>query len=124
MPRNIITAPGNSIQIPTLHLGQAREPSGNYGGATTVNSGPTSPPRRYLGWSGASCATLAGTGSKQSRGEEAMKSPGLRVVSIAVLAGAAAPSALAQSAYPSQTVKLMVPNPAGGLPDTVARIVG
>ena len=27
-------------------------------------------------------------------------------------------------AYPSQTIKLMVPNPAGGLPDTVARIVG
>jgi tripartite-type tricarboxylate transporter receptor subunit TctC len=53
-----------------------------------------------------------------------MKSPGLRALSIAVLAGAAAPSALAQSAYPSQTVKLMVPNPAGGLPDTVARIVG
>jgi tripartite-type tricarboxylate transporter receptor subunit TctC len=53
-----------------------------------------------------------------------MKSPGLRVVSLTVLAAAAAPSALAQSAYPSQTVKLMVPNPAGGLPDTVARIVG
>ncbi len=29
-----------------------------------------------------------------------------------------------QAAYPSQTIKLMVPNPAGGLPDTVARIVG
>ena len=29
-----------------------------------------------------------------------------------------------QTAYPSQTIKLMVPNPAGGLPDTVARIVG
>jgi tripartite-type tricarboxylate transporter receptor subunit TctC len=32
--------------------------------------------------------------------------------------------ALGQAAYPSQTVKLIVPNPAGGLPDTVARIVG
>jgi tripartite-type tricarboxylate transporter receptor subunit TctC len=29
-----------------------------------------------------------------------------------------------QAPYPSQTIKLMVPNPAGGLPDTVARIVG
>ncbi len=29
-----------------------------------------------------------------------------------------------QTAYPSQTIKLIVPNPAGGLPDTVARIVG
>jgi tripartite-type tricarboxylate transporter receptor subunit TctC len=36
----------------------------------------------------------------------------------------AVPSALGQAPYPSQTVKLMVPNPAGGLPDTVARIVG
>jgi tripartite-type tricarboxylate transporter receptor subunit TctC len=33
-------------------------------------------------------------------------------------------SAQSQSPYPSQTIKLMVPNPAGGLPDTVARIVG
>lgn len=32
--------------------------------------------------------------------------------------------AQAQETYPSQTIKLMVPNPAGGLPDTVARIVG
>ncbi|MBX9590829.1 MAG: tripartite tricarboxylate transporter substrate binding protein [Hyphomonadaceae bacterium] len=29
-----------------------------------------------------------------------------------------------QVTYPNQTIKLMVPNPAGGLPDTVARIVG
>ena len=29
-----------------------------------------------------------------------------------------------QTPYPSQTIKLMVPNPAGGLPDTVARIAG
>jgi tripartite-type tricarboxylate transporter receptor subunit TctC len=32
--------------------------------------------------------------------------------------------AASQAAYPSQAIKLMVPNPAGGLPDTVARIVG
>jgi tripartite-type tricarboxylate transporter receptor subunit TctC len=36
----------------------------------------------------------------------------------------APPAALSQAPYPSQTIKLMVPNPAGGLPDTVARIVG
>src|SRR5262245_9588393 len=32
--------------------------------------------------------------------------------------------AAGQTPYPSQTIKLMVPNAAGGLPDTVARIVG
>ena len=53
-----------------------------------------------------------------------MRSAGLRALCIAVLAVSAAPPALAQAAYPSQTVKMMVPNPAGGLPDTVARIVG
>ena len=57
-----------------------------------------------------------------------MISVGLRVLCIAVLAVLAAPStpptALGQAAYPSQAVKVMVPNPAGGLPDTVARIVG
>jgi tripartite-type tricarboxylate transporter receptor subunit TctC len=29
----------------------------------------------------------------------------------------------AQAPYPTQTIKLIVPNPAGGLPDTIARIV-
>ena len=29
-----------------------------------------------------------------------------------------------QAPYPSQTIKLIVPNAAGGLPDTVSRIVG
>ena len=57
-----------------------------------------------------------------------MISVGLRVLCIAVLAVLAAPlappTALGQAAYPSQAVKVMVPNPAGGLPDTVARIVG
>lgn len=57
-----------------------------------------------------------------------MRSAGLRAVGIVVLAALAAPSAplsaLGQAGYPSQTVKMMVPNPAGGLPDTVARIVG
>ncbi len=57
-----------------------------------------------------------------------MMSRTLRVLSIAVPAVLAVPSApptaLGQTPYPSQTVKLMVPNPAGGLPDTVARIVG
>ena len=52
----------------------------------------------------------------------------MRAVLLGVLtavAGAFAPwSAKGQAAYPSQTIKLMVPNPAGGLPDTVARIVG
>ncbi len=57
-----------------------------------------------------------------------MISVGLRGLCIAALAVLAAPfsppAALGQAAYPSQPVKVMVPNPAGGLPDTVARIVG
>jgi tripartite-type tricarboxylate transporter receptor subunit TctC len=32
--------------------------------------------------------------------------------------------AAAQAPYPSQTIKIIVPNPPGGLPDTVSRIVG
>ena len=42
------------------------------------------------------------------------------LVTITLMPGPAA----SQAAYPSQAIKLMVPNPAGGLPDTVARIVG
>jgi len=45
----------------------------------------------------------------------------------AVLALALAPLAapvLAQEAFPARTVKLVVPNPPGGLPDTVARTIG
>ena len=38
-----------------------------------------------------------------------------------VLAGSPAQG---QAPYPSQAIRLMVPNPAGGLPDTVARIIG
>jgi len=56
-----------------------------------------------------------------------MRTAGVRALCVAALALAAlwAPRAgLAQEAYPAQAVKLMVPNPAGGLPDTVARIVG
>src|SRR5262245_543267 len=57
-----------------------------------------------------------------------MRSQGLRSLGIVVVAAIAAPlappTALGQSGYPSQTIKMMVPNPAGGLPDTVARIVG
>jgi tripartite-type tricarboxylate transporter receptor subunit TctC len=36
----------------------------------------------------------------------------------------AASTVQGQAPYPSKAIKLMVPNPAGGLPDTVARIVG
>ena len=47
------------------------------------------------------------------------------VASLIALAACFAPGpADSQTAYPSQAIKLMVPNPAGGLPDTVARIVG
>jgi tripartite-type tricarboxylate transporter receptor subunit TctC len=57
-----------------------------------------------------------------------MRCAGLRSLGIAGLAAIAAslapPTALGQGTYPSQTVRMMVPNPPGGLPDTVARIVG
>ena len=44
---------------------------------------------------------------------------------VSALVGALAPwPAEGQVAYPTQTIKLIVPNPAGGLPDTVSRIVG
>jgi tripartite-type tricarboxylate transporter receptor subunit TctC len=47
------------------------------------------------------------------------------VASLIALAACLVPGpADSQTAYPSQAIKLMVPNPAGGLPDTVARIVG
>lgn len=44
-------------------------------------------------------------------------------VALAVAGLGALPSAMAQS-YPSQPVRLVVPYAAGGLPDTVARIIG
>jgi tripartite-type tricarboxylate transporter receptor subunit TctC len=52
---------------------------------------------------------------------------GAALIALAVVLGTSslAPSpARSQAAYPSQTIKLLVPNPAGGLPDTVARVVG
>lgn len=60
--------------------------------------------------------------------EETMAPQAFRIAALASLAltGSmlAALSATAQTAWPSQTVKLVITNPAGGLPDTVARIVG
>jgi len=44
-------------------------------------------------------------------------------VLIGGLALVAAPAS-AQAPYPNQTIKIIVPNPAGGLPDTLSRIVG
>src|SRR5262249_61947858 len=44
---------------------------------------------------------------------------------VSALVGALVPwPAEGQVAYPTQTIKLIVPNPASGLPDTVSRIVG
>jgi len=52
--------------------------------------------------------------------------PKLAIVVLAVGLAAffAQRPAHSQAPYPNQTIKLMVPNPAGGLPDTVARIAG
>ena len=44
---------------------------------------------------------------------------------VAALIGALTPpAAQAQTPYPNQTIKIIVPNPPGGLPDTLSRIVG
>src|SRR5215813_7724556 len=47
------------------------------------------------------------------------------IAAVTVLATMLTPwRAESQAAYPSQAVKIIVPNPAGGLPDTVSRLVG
>src|SRR5947199_5832322 len=47
------------------------------------------------------------------------------VLCTAALIGLLTPSAaFAQAPYPNQTIKVIVPNPPGGLPDTISRIVG
>jgi tripartite-type tricarboxylate transporter receptor subunit TctC len=48
----------------------------------------------------------------------------MNLVAAATIAVLLAGPALAQAPYPTQTIKLIVPNPAGGLPDTIARVVG
>jgi tripartite-type tricarboxylate transporter receptor subunit TctC len=55
-----------------------------------------------------------------------MNSRRLHIWLAVMLAGAmAAPfPARAEAAYPNRTIKLIIPAPAGGLPDTVARIIG
>jgi tripartite-type tricarboxylate transporter receptor subunit TctC len=52
------------------------------------------------------------------------KSPSAKLVATAALAMSLIGSAQAQAPYPNQTIKLIVPNPPGGLPDTIARVVG
>ncbi|MBT2304901.1 tripartite tricarboxylate transporter substrate binding protein [Variovorax paradoxus] len=54
-----------------------------------------------------------------------MKTSKMRRLCIAAgLAALLAPPALAQTAYPSQQLKLVVPYPAGGATDTLARTIG
>jgi tripartite-type tricarboxylate transporter receptor subunit TctC len=48
----------------------------------------------------------------------------LRAVFAAALAAALSSTAHAQAPYPNQSIRFIVPYAAGGLPDTVARIVG
>ena len=49
----------------------------------------------------------------------------LRRVQFAVLAAAiVAPGWASAQSYPNQPIRIIVPNPAGGLPDTLSRIVG
>jgi tripartite-type tricarboxylate transporter receptor subunit TctC len=48
----------------------------------------------------------------------------IAAVTAAALVGPLAPSAVhAQAPYPSQTLRFIVPNPPGGLPDTITRIL-
>jgi len=52
-------------------------------------------------------------------------SPGVAFIAgLTTLLALAPRAAQSQAPYPSQTIKLIVPNAAGGLPDTVSRIVG
>jgi tripartite-type tricarboxylate transporter receptor subunit TctC len=54
-----------------------------------------------------------------------MKSRLLRFTQIAAIAAVAlVPASAPAQQYPAQPVKIVVPNPAGGLPDTLSRIVG
>ena len=53
-----------------------------------------------------------------------MTSRPLRIAALALVALLAPLSAQAQAPYPNQSIRLIVPYAAGGLPDTVARIVG
>src|SRR5262245_24661243 len=46
------------------------------------------------------------------------------VILAAVAAAALVPAPAAGQSYPSQAIRLIIPAPGGGLPDTVARIVG
>jgi tripartite-type tricarboxylate transporter receptor subunit TctC len=46
------------------------------------------------------------------------------LLAAALIAAMAPLGALAQAPYPNQTIKIIVPNPPGGLPDTLGRIVG
>ncbi|AMN42703.1 Bug family tripartite tricarboxylate transporter substrate binding protein [Rhodoplanes sp. Z2-YC6860] len=46
------------------------------------------------------------------------------LLAAALIAAMAPLGALAQAPYPNQTIKIIVPNPPGGLPDTLSRIVG
>jgi tripartite-type tricarboxylate transporter receptor subunit TctC len=54
-----------------------------------------------------------------------MKTSKMRRLCLAAgLAALLAPPALAQTAYPAQPLKLIVPYPAGGATDTLARTIG
>ena len=54
-----------------------------------------------------------------------MRSQRLRRALVAAFVSSLAPlSVHAEAPYPSQTIKFIVPNPAGGLPDTITRIIG
>src|SRR5438045_6124799 len=85
----------------------------------------SAPRRRATAWLVAKNAL----GSKPDQSSRGGKRPmAVRRVLLSTLAGlmaALAPTqAPGQMAYPSQTIKFVVPYPAGGLPDTVARVVG
>src|SRR6266545_364468 len=63
-------------------------------------------------------------GNSGSRGGSIMKSRLLRIAPIAAALAIVALAPVSAQQYPSQPIKIIVPNPAGGLPDTLSRIVG
>ena len=53
-----------------------------------------------------------------------MKSRLLHTAPMIVIVAALMPAAAPAQQYPSQPIRIIVPNPAGGLPDTLSRIIG
>lgn len=68
-------------------------------------------------------ATPSNDGARGHARENVVK-PHLCAALVAAAVSLLPGSGEAQAPYPTQTIKLIVPNPPGGLPDTIARVIG